>query len=300
MNLRWSWDERTRDLFRWVDPEEWDATHHDPVRLLGLVAPERLEALAADRASCASSARSTPSSPRYLSQPRWFQRREAGQPAAARRLLLARVRHRRGAPAVLGRPRRAGRRPPEGRLRPRRAARRRRPVLPPRLLPPGAVSRRLAAGALPRPRPVRDGAAPVRRTSRSRSTSPASRARARCGGPTSGASPLYLLDADVEDNPPRPAHGHRPALRRRHRAPAAAGDPARRRRRAGAAGARPSTTQVFHTNEGHAGFLGLERIRQHRRRRADVPRGASRRPGPATSSPPTRRCPPASTASPGS
>ena len=20
MNLRWSWDERTRDLFRWVDP----------------------------------------------------------------------------------------------------------------------------------------------------------------------------------------------------------------------------------------------------------------------------------------
>ena len=21
MNLRWSWDERTRDLFRWVDPD---------------------------------------------------------------------------------------------------------------------------------------------------------------------------------------------------------------------------------------------------------------------------------------
>ena len=37
MNLRWSWDERTRDLFRWVDPEAWDADQHDPVRLLGLV-----------------------------------------------------------------------------------------------------------------------------------------------------------------------------------------------------------------------------------------------------------------------
>ena len=43
MNLRWSWDERTRDLFRWVDPEAWDANQHDPVRLLATVAPERLE-----------------------------------------------------------------------------------------------------------------------------------------------------------------------------------------------------------------------------------------------------------------
>src|SRR5688572_5190483 len=37
MNLRWSWDEQTRDLFRWVDPDGWDATLHDPVRLLGTV-----------------------------------------------------------------------------------------------------------------------------------------------------------------------------------------------------------------------------------------------------------------------
>src|SRR5207245_7038533 len=35
MNLRWSWDERTRDLFRWVDPDAWEVGHHDPVRLLG-------------------------------------------------------------------------------------------------------------------------------------------------------------------------------------------------------------------------------------------------------------------------
>ena len=26
MNLRWSWDAQTRDLFRWVDPDAWDAT----------------------------------------------------------------------------------------------------------------------------------------------------------------------------------------------------------------------------------------------------------------------------------
>ena len=35
-NLRWSWDDQTRDLFRWVDPDLWDASVHDPVRMLGL------------------------------------------------------------------------------------------------------------------------------------------------------------------------------------------------------------------------------------------------------------------------
>src|SRR4029453_6426260 len=47
-NLRWSWDDQTRDLFRWVEPDLWDASVHDPVRLLGLVSRERLDALAAD------------------------------------------------------------------------------------------------------------------------------------------------------------------------------------------------------------------------------------------------------------
>ena len=66
-------------------------------------------------------------------------------------------------------------------------------------------------------------------------------------------------------------------------------------------GAGRATTQVFHTNEGHAGFLGLERIREpHRRRRPQLRRGHRGGPGRAASSPPTRRCPPASTASPAS
>ena len=55
-----------------------------------------------------------------------------------------------------------------------------------------------------------------------------------------GRVPLYLLDADVEENDDRGRGGHRPALRRRHRAPAAPGDPAGHRRRAGAL--RPSAS----------------------------------------------------------
>jgi len=37
MNLRWSWDARSQDLFRWADPEVWGAAGGDPMRLLGMI-----------------------------------------------------------------------------------------------------------------------------------------------------------------------------------------------------------------------------------------------------------------------
>ncbi len=79
MNLRWSWDEHTRDLFRWLDPEAWDATSHDPVGLLGVVKRERLEALAADPAFQRFLAQIDDELTGYLTRPRWFQAR-AGSP----------------------------------------------------------------------------------------------------------------------------------------------------------------------------------------------------------------------------
>ena len=75
MNLRWSWDDRTRDLFRWVDPDVWELTFHDPVRLLGLVGRERLEQLAADPAFCGFLTEMHDELRRYLDAPRWFQDR---------------------------------------------------------------------------------------------------------------------------------------------------------------------------------------------------------------------------------
>ncbi|MFD4880624.1 glycosyltransferase family 1 protein [Streptomyces sp. NPDC058420] len=47
-NLRWSWHADTRDLFQSVDPERWAASERDPVRLLGSVSAERLTELAED------------------------------------------------------------------------------------------------------------------------------------------------------------------------------------------------------------------------------------------------------------
>jgi starch phosphorylase len=80
MNLRWSWDERTRDLFRWVDPDGWDATVHDPVRLLGVVKRERLDALATDPGFLRYLSEIDDELTRYLTRPRWFQSRAAASP----------------------------------------------------------------------------------------------------------------------------------------------------------------------------------------------------------------------------
>jgi starch phosphorylase len=76
MNLRWSWDAQTRDLFRWVDPEQWDASIHDPVRLLGSVPQSRFEQLAADPGFMRFLDEVHTELEGYLSKPRWFQARE--------------------------------------------------------------------------------------------------------------------------------------------------------------------------------------------------------------------------------
>ena len=73
MNLRWSWDDRTRELFRWLDADAWDATAHDPVRTLALARRSRLATCASDPAFLRELADLDGDLRRYLSEPRWFQ-----------------------------------------------------------------------------------------------------------------------------------------------------------------------------------------------------------------------------------
>ncbi|WP_131736191.1 alpha-glucan family phosphorylase [Actinomadura roseirufa] len=75
LNLRWSWHHETLDLFRAVDPELWRAVGHDPVRLLGEVAPERLARLAADRRFLRRLQDTADDLREYLTAPRWYQSR---------------------------------------------------------------------------------------------------------------------------------------------------------------------------------------------------------------------------------
>ncbi len=72
-NLRWSWHEPTRELFREISLEGWRATGHDPVQLLGWVGPERLQQLAADDGFVARVDALADDLEDYLSQARWYQ-----------------------------------------------------------------------------------------------------------------------------------------------------------------------------------------------------------------------------------
>ncbi|MBF9067421.1 alpha-glucan family phosphorylase [Streptacidiphilus fuscans] len=73
LNLRWSWHPETRELFRSVDPEVWESTGCDPVRLLGVVSGQRLAALAADRRFLRRLHDAHEDLRDYLTGTRWYQ-----------------------------------------------------------------------------------------------------------------------------------------------------------------------------------------------------------------------------------
>ncbi|MGI5194732.1 alpha-glucan family phosphorylase [Streptomyces sp. CA-288835] len=72
-NLRWSWHAETRDLFQSVDPERWAASENDPVRLLGNVSPGRLAELAEDRRFLRRLAAAADDLKDYVTGDRWYQ-----------------------------------------------------------------------------------------------------------------------------------------------------------------------------------------------------------------------------------
>lgn len=82
-NLRWSWHAETRELFRAVDPAGWDAVEGDPVRLLGGVRAERLAELAEDRRFLRRLGAAADELRDYLEGPRWYQGQSASPQLAA-------------------------------------------------------------------------------------------------------------------------------------------------------------------------------------------------------------------------
>ncbi|MFN8126738.1 MAG: alpha-glucan family phosphorylase [Candidatus Nanopelagicales bacterium] len=81
-NLRWSWDNPTKELFATIDPETWDRVQADPLRLLGEVPTARLEELAADPAFVARAEALNADLTDYLTQDRWYQQVPGDKPAA--------------------------------------------------------------------------------------------------------------------------------------------------------------------------------------------------------------------------
>ncbi|WNG86118.1 alpha-glucan family phosphorylase [Mycobacterium sp. ITM-2016-00317] len=72
VNLRWSWDKPTQDLFAAIDPRLWQQVG-DPVALLGQVGPARLEELAADDSFVQRLDALAADLDDYLTRPLWYQ-----------------------------------------------------------------------------------------------------------------------------------------------------------------------------------------------------------------------------------
>jgi starch phosphorylase len=72
-NLRWSWHAPTRDLFESIAPEVWRAVHGDPVQLLGALEPDRLAELAGEASFVDQVGAAAADLARYMEEPRWYQ-----------------------------------------------------------------------------------------------------------------------------------------------------------------------------------------------------------------------------------
>ncbi|BDY33412.1 MULTISPECIES: alpha-glucan family phosphorylase [Mycolicibacterium] len=77
INLRWSWDKPTQDLFAAVDEDLWHQTGGDPVALLGAVSPKRLDELASDDAFLRRLDGLAADLDNYLTRPLWYQQQAA-------------------------------------------------------------------------------------------------------------------------------------------------------------------------------------------------------------------------------
>ena len=81
-NLRWSWHRPTAELFRSLDPAGWEAVRGDPVALLGRFDRSRLQEFSADTELVGRIAALAADLADYLAQPRWYQGLEGPKPAS--------------------------------------------------------------------------------------------------------------------------------------------------------------------------------------------------------------------------
>jgi len=271
VNLRWTWHPPTQDLFASLDSVTWQRVAGDPVRLLGEIPTDRLTALAGNEAVVARTRALAADLHRYLEEPRWYQKRREELPALPDSIAYFSMEfgvtevlpnYSGGLGVLAGDHLKAasdlgvpligvGLLYRSGYFRQSLSLdgwqQEHYPALDPQGLPLHLVTDASGVPVL-----VHVGM-------------PGGRVlRARIWRAEIGRVPLLLLDSDIEDNPDDLRgitdrlyggdQGHR------IRQEILAGIGGVRAVRAFCAIARRPQPAVFHTNEGHAGFLGLERI----------------------------------------
>ncbi|MGW8763115.1 alpha-glucan family phosphorylase [Streptomyces sp. NPDC055815] len=267
-NLRWSWHEPTRALFDALAPEGLAGA--DPVRVLGALEATRLAALAADQEFLGRLRTAAEDLDHYLHAPRWYQERPGDAPAA-----VAYFSPEFGVAAAL--PQYSGGLGILAGDHLKSASDLGVPLVGVGLLYRHGYFRQSLGrdGWQQEQYPVLDpGELPVTLLREADGT-PARITLALPGGRSLhaqlwiaqvGRVPLLMLDSDVEENAP----GERSVTDRLY----GGGSEHRllQEMLLGIGGVRAVRTytrltghpapEVFHTNEGHAGFLGLERVRE--------------------------------------
>ncbi|HWI43394.1 MAG TPA: alpha-glucan family phosphorylase [Nocardioides sp.] len=274
-NLRWSWHQPTQDLFAAVDPDRWQASGYDPVRLLGEVPGERWDALAADESFVGRVAEVRADLASYLSGERWFQRAQAEHPDATWPRSIAYFSPEFGITAVL--PQYSGGLGILAGDHLKAASDLGVPIVGVGLLyRHGYFKQSLShEGWQQESYPVLDpDGLPLSQLLEPDGTRATVSIRmpdgpdllARIWVASVGRVPLLLLDTDVEGNPDHYAqitdrlYGGNTEHRLRQELLLGVGGVRALRAFARITGA--PEPEVFHTNEGHAGFLGIERIRE--------------------------------------
>src|SRR5665811_1698412 len=78
-NLRWSWDYETNELFRRLDIGQWDASGHNPVKMLGVLPQHLLEEAANDDSFLANLSRVAERFDEYMKSKKTWYRRHQGK-----------------------------------------------------------------------------------------------------------------------------------------------------------------------------------------------------------------------------
>jgi glycogen phosphorylase len=273
LNLRWSWHAETLALFAAIDPDGWERAGREPVALLAEVPPERLASLAADRRFLRRLDDAVDELREYTTGPRWYQTDGglSGAPAGVAYfspeygITAALPQYSGGLGILAGDHLKAGSDlgvPLIG-----VGLLYRHGYFTQSLSPEGWQTERYPSGdpnGLPLTLLRDDRGAPVRV---SVALAAGAAIAAQVWIAETGRVPLLLLDSYIEENDP--------ALREvtdrlygggsehRLRQELLLGIGGVRAVRAFCAVTSHPEPEVFHTNEGHAGFLGLERIREY-------------------------------------
>lgn len=76
-NLHWTWDRQTQALFARLDPVLWEASGHDPLRVIAGITAPRWEELAADTEIATLTDEAAQRLTHAITEPRWFQGRQS-------------------------------------------------------------------------------------------------------------------------------------------------------------------------------------------------------------------------------